>query len=176
MNTLAVVYGIFSRCCNHIIPDVVSHGEITSNRKTQIEAKTFRVALIFEFYRYTEVVTPNRNTSARSYEKTSYDSVNRSPENKVHGANMGPIWGRQDPGGPHVGPMNFAIWKPKDPFYLHGLTVISAWISGHIHNKVWDEITYPSPNVNSCTIEVWEWKTNLILHSTGHVITHPCWD
>ena len=23
---------------------------------------------------------------------------------------MGPIWGRQDPGGPHVGPMNFAIW------------------------------------------------------------------
>ena len=31
------------------------------------------------------------------------------PDNKVHGANMGPIWGRQDPGGPHVGPMNFAI-------------------------------------------------------------------
>ena len=23
---------------------------------------------------------------------------------------MGPIWGRQDPGGPHVDPMNFAIW------------------------------------------------------------------
>ena len=23
---------------------------------------------------------------------------------------MGPIWGRQDPGGPHVGPMNFAMW------------------------------------------------------------------
>ena len=23
---------------------------------------------------------------------------------------MGPTWGRQDPGGPHVGPMNFAIW------------------------------------------------------------------
>ena len=23
---------------------------------------------------------------------------------------MGPIWGRQDPGGPHVGPVNFAIW------------------------------------------------------------------
>ena len=24
---------------------------------------------------------------------------------------MGPIWGRQDPGGCHVGPMNFAIWE-----------------------------------------------------------------
>ena len=30
-------------------------------------------------------------------------------DSKVRGANMGPIWGRQDPGGPHVGPMNFAI-------------------------------------------------------------------
>ena len=28
----------------------------------------------------------------------------------VHGDNMGPIWGRQDPAGPHVGPMNFAIY------------------------------------------------------------------
>ena len=32
------------------------------------------------------------------------------PDSKVHGANIGPIWGRQDPGGPYVGPMNFAIW------------------------------------------------------------------
>ena len=32
------------------------------------------------------------------------------PDSKVRVANMGPIWGRQDPGGPHVGPMNFAIW------------------------------------------------------------------
>ena len=32
------------------------------------------------------------------------------PDSKVHGANMGPIWGRQDPGGPHVSPMNFDIW------------------------------------------------------------------
>ena len=33
-------------------------------------------------------------------------------DNKVHEANMGPIWGRQDPGGPHVGSMNLAIWEP----------------------------------------------------------------
>ena len=32
------------------------------------------------------------------------------PDNKVHGASMGPIWGQQDPCGPHVGPMNFAVW------------------------------------------------------------------
>ena len=35
------------------------------------------------------------------------------PDSKVRWANMGPIWGRQDPGGPHVGPMNFAIWVAK---------------------------------------------------------------
>ena len=34
----------------------------------------------------------------------------KDPYRKVHGSNMGPIWGRQDPGGPHVGPINFAIW------------------------------------------------------------------
>ena len=31
------------------------------------------------------------------------------PDSKVHGANRGPIWDRQVPGGPHVGPMNFAV-------------------------------------------------------------------
>ena len=32
------------------------------------------------------------------------------PDSKVYGVNMGPIWGRKDPGGPHVGHTNFAIW------------------------------------------------------------------
>ena len=32
------------------------------------------------------------------------------PDSKIQGANMGPIWGRQDPGGPHVGPMNLVFW------------------------------------------------------------------
>ena len=42
------------------------------------------------------------------------------PESKVHGANMGPIWGRQDPGGPHVGSMNLAIWD---------ITIKVMWIT-----------------------------------------------
>ena len=28
---------------------------------------------------------------------------------------MGPTWGRQDPGGPHVGPMNLATWVYPAP-------------------------------------------------------------
>ena len=30
-----------------------------------------------------------------------------------------------------------------------------AWISNHKPSKVWDEITYPFPNFNGCTGEVW---------------------
>ena len=32
------------------------------------------------------------------------------PDCKVYGANMGPTWILSGPGGPHVGPMNLAIW------------------------------------------------------------------
>ena len=45
-------------------------------------------------------------------------SIEIVPESKVHVVNMGPIWGRQDPGGPHVGPMNFAIWGDV---WFHGV-------------------------------------------------------
>ena len=43
------------------------------------------------------------------------------PDSKVHGANMGPIWGRQYPGGPHVGAMNFAIWVAVELVWNCGL-------------------------------------------------------
>ena len=85
-------------------------------------------------------------------------AVSYIPDSKVHGDNMGPIWGRQDPGGPHVGPMNFCYlrcfiydcnsifmlrytWRRHHIqviarfaddlgpfFYLHGLILIPAWI------------------------------------------------
>ena len=35
---------------------------------------------------------------------------------------MGSIWGQQDPGGPHVGPMNFVIWdnQPYNDILCYG--------------------------------------------------------
>ena len=39
-------------------------------------------------------------------------------------ANMGPIWGRQDPGEPQVGPMNFVIWVGANQVTSHYL---NAW-------------------------------------------------
>ena len=47
------------------------------------------------------------------------------PDSKVYGANMGPIWGRRDPGGPHVDPTNLAIWD-----------AIEIWCNGH-GNAMW---------------------------------------
>ena len=68
--------------------------------------------------------------------------------------------------GPHV----------CEPFYKHGLTLIPAWISNLTHYKVWYEITYPIPNFNGATVEVWEWISNFTQHFTGHVIAYPFWD
>ena len=50
------------------------------------------------------------------------------------------------------------VWGP---FYWHGLTSIPAWLSIYIHFKMWGEITYPFPNFNSCTFEVWNGQTIL---------------
>ena len=47
-----------------------------------------------------------------------------NPDSKVHGANMGPIWGRQDPGEPHVGHMKFAIWE------LYQGAMAEEWVHG----------------------------------------------
>ena len=60
------------------------------------------------------------NTCETSHHTVMYHLRNSVfPDGKVYGANMGPIWGRQDPCGPHVGPINFAIW----------VTVIFVWIT-----------------------------------------------
>ena len=45
-----------------------------------------------------------------------------APDNKIHEANMGPVWGRQDPGGSHVGPMNFTIWVRQ--FYFENADIL----------------------------------------------------
>ena len=42
------------------------------------------------------------------------------------------------------------------PFYYYGLTLFPAWRSNYTYYKVWDDITYPLPNFNDGTVEVWE--------------------
>ena len=75
---------------------------------------------------------PNVPVIAHYHHK--YIVVSNIPDSKVHGANMGPIWGRQDPGGHHVGPMNFAIW---DMLYDTTATQICIEICSVQHGMGW---------------------------------------
>ena len=59
----------------------------------------------------------------------------------------------------------------QGPVYKHTCILILSWISNYINYKVWNEITYLFPNFSSITIEVCVWRSNVIPHLTGHVIT-----
>ena len=69
-------------------------------------------ALFYTGSRYKELVLfiSSRVLSGIRLKACNLMQVN-NPDSKVHGANMGPIWGWQDPGGPHVGPMNLVVWE-----------------------------------------------------------------
>ena len=43
-------------------------------------------------------------------------------------------------------------------------------------SKKWDEITYPYPNLNGSTVDVWEWISNFISRILIDVITYPSGD
>ena len=65
---------------------------------------------------------------------------------------------------------------PRDPLFWYGLTLIPVWTSNYIHYKKWDDITYPFPIVNGCTVEAWGCISNFIPHFIMYVITYPCRD
>ena len=72
------------------------------------------------------------------------------PDSKVHGASMGPIWGRQDPGGPHVGPMNFAIW-------------VKLWYAIHWANAYHTYFRYTCLRCKARTFAYWSWLCCVLL-------------
>ena len=63
------------------------------------------------------------------------------------------------------------------PFHYEGLILIPTYISITCL-VVLDEITFPFPNFNGATVEVWEWISNFIQHFVMGVIVinYPCWD
>ena len=59
--------------------------------------------------------------------------------------------------------------------------ILLTWVNfnpcvDNMPSKAWDEITYPFPNFNGGTVEVWEWICNFIPHFIVYVITYPLWD
>ena len=64
----------------------------------------------------------------------------------------------------------------QGPLLLIWFNFLLSIEKNHMRSKVWDEITYPFSNFNGCTVEVLEWKSNLIPHIILSVITYPHWD
>ena len=72
-----------------------------------------------------------------------------APDSKVHEANTGPIWGRQDPGGPYVGHMNFAIrdskikdtwwWGRQGHVYLNLPVFLLFHVCQYCYCKTWSK-------------------------------------
>ena len=80
----------------------------------------------------------------------SAEILSTIPDSKVQGANMGPIRGRQDPGGPHVGPMNIAIWDMVGYFVSRGQLIgIKAWICDYIYNFLLGMISHTCTKFSS---------------------------
>ena len=42
--------------------------------------------------------------------------------------------------------------------------------------EVCDEITYPFPNFNSCTVDAWDLIIDFMPYIIMNVIIHPYWD
>ena len=65
--------------------------------------------------------------------------------------------------------------RPGATFTKMDYRLTPAWISDEMPSKVWDAITYPLPNLNSCTFEVWEGIENFILHFIRSVMIIILW-
>ena len=58
----------------------------------------------------------------------------------------------------HVSSASYSVWSTaRGPFNQHGFNLIPTWIRNHKARECeWWFITYPFPNINNDTVEVWE--------------------
>ena len=85
---------------------------------------------------------------------------------------MGPIWGRQDPGGPHVGPMNIVIWDVFHEISVHSLTLSKCTMVGPGYTGMPLECHW----LTQCTLG-YHWLTRRILtRYTGTPLEKLIWN
>ena len=96
------------------------------------------------------------------------------PDSKVHGANMGSIWGRQDPGGPHVGPMNLAIWGQTQWSLTHYVVLwVMEWEVSHKGTGVCFNIKTVFPGMVILIIKIMSWD-RLIFKTGNPILIRQC--
>ena len=70
----------------------------------------------------------------------------------------------------------YRLWQQIDSHWHPLLMWTNFNPSMDIHYKVWEEITYPLPSFNGCTVEVSKWISIFIPHVIGRVIFYtPVW-
>ena len=86
-------------------------------------------------------------------------------DSKVHEANKGPIWGRQDPGGPHVGPMNLAIrdLTPNNAYR------VELFRTHEIYLYILTCIYYQINITQNLNIHIWHRYCHIFEDVSGHV-------
>ena len=82
------------------------------------------------------------------------------PDSKVNEAYLGPTWGRQDPGGPHVGPMNLVI-----RVCIQTLFELVQWyntLNGNSYIAISFPLQFPSCEDNALIIAPTEGKQSIL--------------
>ena len=95
--------------------------------------------------------------------------VVRHLDSKVHGANMGPTLGRQDPGGHHVGPVNLAIWACRPPDRTSTFQCYDCFVTKAIIKIIYSNPKMPMPNYQSCSILLKDY-----LQVSAQYVSHNC--
>ena len=143
---------IMSILCNqhhndHVFPCSNGHGTIDS-------LLPITLGMTHEYFipNQHKVSPKGRLLRGSQHNKNSQIVVKKriDPNNKIHGANMGPILGRQDLGGPHAGPMNFANWGRFDTKYFPQFISKNWYILENIW--LWDGASYVTPRLIVCLL------------------------
>ena len=105
----------YSKCLEHLalmwtlgvqVPQInaTAHAQCTINiSNVMFETKYLGVSNVHYLWVFPSVI------SVTKIHHVINKCIADSPDSKDHGANIGPTWGQQAPGGPNVGPMNLAI-------------------------------------------------------------------
>ena len=128
------------------------HNRLLIRNKSQHDwhISGFMVVFIFHVIRIIETIHHLLDTTMAMTMAFVYICI---PDNKVHGVNMGPIWGRQDLGGPRVGSMKkSAIWDVSNgAIIIITITVNCIAITLKIIRCLWICVNRLNPHRNKHT-------------------------
>ena len=89
----------------------LKHTGIKTFKHVLLVSITFKIKLSAIIYAHVVIASEGCKCDHNSLvlKVIHWPPVKHCPDNKMRGANMGPTWGRHDPGGPHAGPIKLDI-------------------------------------------------------------------